>query len=56
MLGARADERRLTRSMHSALTDLMLDRLLVVFPGDSRFPLRERVEAVGLARACAEGL
>ena len=47
---------RLTRSMHSALTDLMLDRLLVVFPGDSRFPLRERVEAVGLARACAEGL
>ena len=47
---------RLTRSMLSAVTDLMLDRLLVVFPGDSRFPLRERVEAVGLAHACAEGL
>ena len=46
---------RLTRSMHSALTDLTLDRLFVVFPGDSRFPLRERVEAVGLNRACAEG-
>ena len=47
---------RLTRSMHSALTDLKLDRLFVVFPGDSRFPLRKRVEAVGLNRACAEGL
>ena len=47
---------RLTRSMLSALTDLALDRLFVVFPGDSRFALRERVEAVGLSRACAEGL
>ncbi len=47
---------RLTRSMLSALTDLALDRLFVVFPGDSRFALRERVEAVGLVRACAEGL
>ena len=47
---------RLTRSMHSALTDLGLDRLFVVFPGDSRFALRERVEAVGLAHACAGGL
>ena len=47
---------RLTRSMLSALTDLALDRLFVVFPGDSRFALRERVEAIGLARACAEGL
>ena len=40
----------------SALTDLALDRVFVVFPGDSRFALRERVEAVGLAHACAEGL
>ena len=47
---------RLTRSMLSALTDLALDRLFVMFPGDSRFALRERVDAVGLARACAEGL
>ena len=47
---------RLTRSMLSALTDLALDRLFVVFPGDSRFALQERVEAVGLSRACAEGL
>ena len=47
---------RMTRSMHSALNDLRLDRVLVVFPGDSRFRLHERVDAVGLALACSEGL
>ena len=31
------------------------DRLFTVFPGDSRFPLHERAEAVGLTLACAEG-
>lgn len=45
----------MTRSMHSALSDLELDRLFTVFPGDSRFPLHERAEAVGLTLACAEG-
>lgn len=45
----------MTRSMHSALSDLKLDRLFTVFPGDSRFPLHERAEAVGLTLACAEG-
>ena len=44
---------RLTRSMRSALDDLRLERLYVVFPGRSRFPLEKRVEAVGLAAACA---
>ena len=47
---------RLTRSIRSALDDLHLDRLYVVFPGDSRFALDQRVEAVGLAAACAGGL
>ena len=46
----------MTRSMHSALSDLKLDRLFVVYPGDTRFPLHERVEAVGLIPACTEGL
>lgn len=46
----------MTRSMHSALDDLKLDRLFVIFPGDTRFPLHERVEAAGLSVACAEGL
>ena len=47
---------RMTKSMHSALADLKLDRLYVVFPGRQRFRLHERVEAVGLASACADGL
>ena len=47
---------RMTRSMHSALNDLRLHRVLVVFPGDSRFRLHERVDAVGLTLACSEGL
>ena len=46
----------MTRSMHSALSDLKLGRLFVVFPGGSRFRMHERVEAVGLDRVCAEGL
>ena len=47
---------RMTRSMHSALVDLKLDRIFVVFPGDTRFRLHERVDAVGLTLACTDGL
>ena len=47
---------KMTRSMHSALSDLKLDQILVVFPGDARFRLHERAEAVGLTRACSHGL
>ncbi len=47
---------RTTRSMHSALQDLALDRLYVVFPGEDRFPLHERIEAVGLRAAAAGGI
>ena len=47
---------KMTRSLHSALADLRLDRAVIVFPGDARFPLHARVEAVGLTRACSEGL
>ncbi len=46
----------MTRSMQTALADLRLDRIFVLFPGRERFRLHERVEAVGLWRACAEGL
>ena len=45
----------MTRSMHSALNSLQLDRLFVVFPGNARFALHERVEATGLSLALAEG-
>ncbi len=47
---------KMTRSMHSALGALQLDRIAVIFPGDLRFPLHERVEAVGLKLACSEGV
>ena len=47
---------KMTRSMHSALADLRLDRIFVIFPGSDRFALHERVEAVGLERAGEEGL
>lgn len=46
----------MTRSMHTALTDLKLDRLFVVYPGDARFPLHDQVEAVGLELLCSEGI
>jgi predicted AAA+ superfamily ATPase len=38
----------LTPSMKIALTDLKLDRIVVVYPGDRRYPLADRVEAVPL--------
>ena len=47
---------KMTRSIHSALADLRLDRVIVLFPGDTRFQLHERVEAVGLTLACSQGL
>lgn len=46
----------LLRQSSETLADLRLDRLFVVVPGALRFPLHERVEAVGLERACADGL
>ena len=42
--------------MHSALADLRLDRVFMVFPGRDRFRLHERVEAGGLGLAGDEGL
>ncbi len=44
----RADAPKLTPSMRVALTDLKLDRLLVLHPGAQRYPLARRVEAVPL--------
>ena len=41
----RADAPRSTPSMHRALTDLKLDRLLVIYPGTSDYRLGERVHA-----------
>ena len=45
----RADAPRLTPSMRTALDDLQLDRLLVVYPGTRRYPLADRVETLPFA-------
>ena len=39
---------RVTRSMHSALADLKLDRITIVNPGDGDYPLTENVRVAGL--------
>lgn len=46
----------MTRSMHSALSDLKLDQLFAVFPGHTRFRIHERAEAIGPTLAGDEGL
>lgn len=45
----RADAPQLTPSMRTALNDLALDALYVVYPGDRRYRLGERAEVVPLA-------
>ena len=49
----RADAPTLTPSMRTALRDLKLDELRVVYPGPTRYPLGEGVEAVPLADCVA---
>lgn len=44
------DAPRTTRSMRTALADLALDRLFIVYPGDEGYPLDERIEVVPAAR------
>jgi uncharacterized protein len=44
----------MTKSMHVALADLALDRLLVVYPGPERYRLAPNVEVLSLADARAE--
>ncbi len=52
----RMDAPTLTPSMRVALRDLKLDRLVVVYPGDRRYTLADRVEVIPLVElAAAEG-
>jgi len=51
----RADAPRLTPSMRTALEDLRLDRLVVIYPGERRYALAEQVEVVPLLDLCAKG-
>ena len=39
---------RVTRSMHSALADLNLDRITIVCTGDGACPLAENIRVAGL--------
>jgi uncharacterized protein len=45
----RMDAPQMTPSMHTALKDLALDALYVVYPGEQRYHLSNRVQAVPLA-------
>ena len=40
-----------SKSMHVAMTDLKLDELWVVYPGEFAFPLGDRIEALPLKDA-----
>lgn len=51
----RMDAPALTPSMRTALADLKLDRLIVVYPGHSGYTLAERVEVVPLVELVAGG-
>ncbi len=50
----RADAPKMTASMGSALEDLELNRLLVIYPGSVRYTLRPKVEVMSLAQCVAE--
>lgn len=43
-----ADAPKVTKSMHVAIEDLQLDHLWIVYPGQYRYPLAERISAVPL--------
>jgi len=44
----RTDAPRMTPSIRTALSDLSLDKVFVVYPGDKRFSLSDQVEAIPL--------
>jgi uncharacterized protein len=44
-----SDAPSLTKSMHTALADLTLERLWVVYPGRETVPLADRIQAVSLS-------
>ena len=49
----RADAPRLTPSMRHAMTDLKLDSLWVIYPGQHRYKLADRVEVLPFATGMA---
>lgn len=51
----RLDAPKLTPSMRAALSDLGLERIVVIYPGERRYTLAEQVEAVPLSFIAREG-
>lgn len=51
----RTDAPRLTPSMRIAMRDLELHRLWVLYPGERRYPLAERIEAIPLSVVVRSG-
>lgn len=45
------DAPRMTKSLHIAIEDLNLERAWIIYPGERRYPVHERVEALPLAEA-----
>ncbi len=52
----RTDSPKITRSIRTALQDLELAEVKIVYPGNKRFHLSEQVEAVPLADIATQGL
>jgi len=52
----RSDTPKMTPSIRSALEDLALDSIAIVYPGDKRFRLSDQVEAVPLSAIAEQGL
>ena len=51
----RVDAPRMTPSIRTALDDLQLERIAVVYPGTLRYPIADQVEAVPLS-AIVDGM
>ena len=46
---------KVTRSLHSALADLKVDRIEIVYPGDATYALADRIDVVGLGPLIRSG-
>lgn len=51
----RSDAPKMTPSIRIALDDLGLDRVAVLYPGEKRYPLADRVEAVPVVELAVHG-
>lgn len=46
---------KVTRSLHSGLADLDVDRIEIVYPGEATYPLADRIDVVGLGPLIRSG-